>query len=517
MTTSASSNQLELSVRNFGPIAEGIIELRPMTVFVGPSNSGKSYMAALIYALHSSLGVSPPQSDIFLFPKQLYQERLQANLNECPLSEEEIEQVSDWLNEAVMHSQTPEGGSPAFLQLQGPVFGRISSVLEDGDYLIRTLNSELARCFAVEGPQQLARYPSEGNFSFTVGKGQVHGRASAFGFQYLYEITQTGPELRAAVSDTLQVPAGDEPRSLQEVLQWLKYRIVREVDRKREWATSTLSVLTTESAFNLMDPLSRPAFYLPADRAGVVHAHRVVVRALIAGASRSPLRPDNLSPSLSGVIGDFLEQLVTFAGTPTRELGVYERLARSIETKLICGDVRAEPSEIDYPSFVYRPIGWEQDLPMVNASSMVSELAPVVLYFRHLIRPGNLLIIEEPEAHLHPEMQVYFARQLAAAVQSGVRILITTHSEWILEELANLVRLSDLPIERRKGIEDGEIALCPDQLGAWFFEPDEKKGGSVVREISLDEESATFPSGFGLVTESLYNRWVEITTRIQEE
>ena len=117
---------------------------------------------------------------------------------------------------------------------------------------------------------------------------------------------------------------------------------------------------------------------------------------------------------------------------------------------------------------------------------------------------------------MHPEMQAVFTRQLVAAVQSGIRILITTHSEWILEELANLVRLSELPKERRAGIEDEDISLNPDQLGAWFFEPNEEAGGSVVREISLDEESATFPAGFGLVTESLYNRWVEITTRIQE-
>ena len=43
---------LELSVRNFGPIARADIDLRPFTVFVGPSNMGKSYLAALIYALH---------------------------------------------------------------------------------------------------------------------------------------------------------------------------------------------------------------------------------------------------------------------------------------------------------------------------------------------------------------------------------------------------------------------------------------------------------------------------------
>ncbi len=43
---------LRLQVENFGPIAKGDVELRPLTVFVGPSGSGKSYLARLVYALH---------------------------------------------------------------------------------------------------------------------------------------------------------------------------------------------------------------------------------------------------------------------------------------------------------------------------------------------------------------------------------------------------------------------------------------------------------------------------------
>ncbi len=104
---------------------------------------------------------------------------------------------------------------------------------------------------------------------------------------------------------------------------------------------------------------------------------------------------------------------------------------------------------------------------------------------------------------------------LAAAVKAGIRIIITTHSEWVLEELANLVRLSELPEDRREGIEAADCALSPDEIGAWFFDPHGENGGSVVREIPLDVDSGTFPSGFGLVTEDLYNRWVEITSRVE--
>ena len=95
---------------------------------------------------------------------------------------------------------------------------------------------------------------------------------------------------------------------------------------------------------------------------------------------------------------------------------------------------------------------------------MVSELAPVVLYLRHVVRPEDVIIIEEPEAHLHPAMQVEFTRQLAAAVRAGVRVIATTHSERILEELANLVRISGLSEADRKDI-GGGIALEPHEVG----------------------------------------------------
>ena len=50
---------LELEVSNFGPIIDAKIDLRPLTVFVGPSNTSKSYLAILIYALHRHFNDGP--------------------------------------------------------------------------------------------------------------------------------------------------------------------------------------------------------------------------------------------------------------------------------------------------------------------------------------------------------------------------------------------------------------------------------------------------------------------------
>ena len=52
MDAPITQNNLEIEVQDFGPIVHAKIDLRPMTVFIGPSNTGKSYLAVLIYALH---------------------------------------------------------------------------------------------------------------------------------------------------------------------------------------------------------------------------------------------------------------------------------------------------------------------------------------------------------------------------------------------------------------------------------------------------------------------------------
>ena len=70
---------------------------------------------------------------------------------------------------------------------------------------------------------------------------------------------------------------------------------------------------------------------------------------------------------------------------------------------------------------------------------MVSELAPLVsCFFVSSIKPGDTLIIEEPEAHLHPGAQADIAVVLARLVRAGVKVIITTHSDWLLEEIGNL-------------------------------------------------------------------------------
>ena len=246
-----------------------------------------------------------------------------------------------------------------------------------------------------------------------------------------------------------------------------------------------------------------------------MHAHSVVVSALIESASMTGLRPAARTPMLSGVLADFLEQLIELDSRPPHRRGKSrDDPGARIEDAILHGSVGMERAETSgYPRFTYRPKGWKGGLPLMNASSMVSELAPVVLYLRHRVSPGNMLIVEEPESHLHPAMQVEFTRQLAALVRSGIRVIVTTHSEWVLEELANIVGRSGLSEKQRKEVSGSDVALYPDQVGAWLFKPNPRPRGSVVEEIRLDD-SGLYRSGFDEVATALHNDWAEISSWI---
>ena len=50
------TSDLTINVKDFGPIASGKVDLRPLSIFIGPSNTGKSYLAGLLYALHRTVG-----------------------------------------------------------------------------------------------------------------------------------------------------------------------------------------------------------------------------------------------------------------------------------------------------------------------------------------------------------------------------------------------------------------------------------------------------------------------------
>lgn len=81
-------------------------------------------------------------------------------------------------------------------------------------------------------------------------------------------------------------------------------------------------------------------------------------------------------------------------------------------------------------------------LSLVESSSAVRSLLDIGFYLRHVAQPGELLMIDEPELNLHPENQRKVARLFARLINVGVKVFITTHSDYIIKELNTLIMLN---------------------------------------------------------------------------
>lgn len=521
MTSPELSKHLQLNVTNLGPIARADIELRPMTVFVGPSNTGKSYLAILIYALHrffsgrglwrtSRRHIGPLFGGQVGFGLGPYPKEWEA------VSTEDLEPLLAWLEESVPTTISGQSKEVVDLtlpesaaKLVRPWLGVIS------DYA-QVLDSEVARCFGVEETAGLVRNQVAKGSRVAVNRTAVDASGAPMPLGYSYTFGRNNHVLAShvPVGALLRLPFSERLR--RQVLGALRWAIheVDDDDEILDDVEEPLGILSESVRRSMVSPLSLTAHYLPADRTGIMHAHRIVVQSLIGQAARAGFERGTPLPRLSGVLADFLEQLIGLEEPRlTSSRRRRESLAEQIESKILQGEIRTASSPVGYPEFRYRPEGWSEDLGLMNTSSMVSELAPVVLYLRYVVRPGETLIIEEPESHLHPALQVEFTRHLAAAVRAGVRVIITTHSEWVLEELANLVRLSTLPKSRREGIGGAPYALEREQLGVWRFEPKKRPKGSVVREIPFNPDIGNFDSGFDRVAMDTYNDQAEIIRR----
>ncbi|PJG36276.1 hypothetical protein CGZ54_29350 [Enterobacter hormaechei] len=78
---------------------------------------------------------------------------------------------------------------------------------------------------------------------------------------------------------------------------------------------------------------------------------------------------------------------------------------------------------------------------MSESSSSVRALLDIGFYIRCKLKRGDILMIDEPELNLHPKNQRLVARLLAALVNCGVKVFITTHSDYIIKELNILMML----------------------------------------------------------------------------
>lgn len=129
----------------------------------------------------------------------------------------------------------------------------------------------------------------------------------------------------------------------------------------------------------------------------------------------------------------------------------YYAFAEQLESELLHGKIYVnKDGEVQFASDKAK----SKKLPVHLSASIVKTLSSLVFYLKHLAKENDLIIIDEPELNLHPDNQILITKIFARLLNEGFRLLISTHSDYIIRELNNLIMLSSTKEEVKKIAEE---------------------------------------------------------------
>ena len=477
--------RLSIEVRDFGPIASGSLTLKPLTVFVGPNNSGKSYAAMLIHSVFQSYAPSLWTRPVSLFMRESLFEEMDAGSYVAAFPDlvkriDELEQVG----QLDLPDQLVEDVSRQIL----------SEVCE------RTLARRLARSFASPLKELTRIGTSSFGVSIDANSHGIHLRHQEGGLALVdYPVPDWGIRVKLGQMPGPSMRWDEDARSIEIGAGW------RDVPNQIR-VYQLMEAVSEICRHEMLSSMAMPCYYLPAARSGILQSHRALVASIVQKAPYLRMEPIEIPP-FSGVVADFISSIITLP----EEEGPFFNLAQAFEEELIKGQIVVRAlDEHRYTEIIYI-LDWTE-IPLHRSSSSVSELAPLFLYLKYGIKPGSVLIIEEPEAHLHPENQRILAKLLVRLVRRNVNLVITTHSEYLVEQLSSFILLSKIEAEERvrRYRYDEDDYLEIDEVGAYVFAYDTETGGHRISELEMTEEDGISQEEFMRVHEVLYEETLKL-------
>lgn len=448
---------IDVEIRDFGPVSSASIRLSPLTVLVGPNNSGKSYIALLLHSIITEQarlpslsrrgGAAPACRDIV---RGAYDGgRKRVLLGEADSGEFAAALLANSLRSALRRDIKRNLGSPLGGLVRSGRDRSTIAVLESGltgrprlDIAIGRQGGDLevSAGYRGGGPTIEASHgASQCTVKFAGGGG---GPARA---------TYPLPHDRLGGS-------GDPIDALSRAL-----------------ARAVALRMQRSTAYNR-------SIYFPAGRSAIMGMqHATFVGIVESASSKEQLK----RLAVPGTIAAFVGRLLDLEC----KKGEFFGLASRMEREVLSGNVRLADGAPDKPNTIsYRFDG--RSVPLSRAASSASELAPISLYLKHAAVRGNVLIIEEPDAGLHPASAVVLAKHIVRLVRRGLYVVLTTHSPYLLEKLGKYLLASKLPAdERAGGLGYGrDDYLEPGDVSAYLLKKGRDGGYSSV-EIGNDDEA----------------------------
>lgn len=422
-----ASQDMFFRVENLGPLREAEVDLsKGLILLTGPNNTGKTYLAWSIYALHRS--PSAPKA-------------LRALLDEILASP--TQSLSNERTRAIL-----------------------PDVLEEAS---GQLGKQLYRCFGA--PR--ASFPDV-RVTIRFQDERRRDNIAAIATQIIKDLVT----LLFKQLGMRQEPLKPSLHSIPTLPEGIRAQVI-----------NSLHSIFPEIIINVILSLD-PCILLPAERTAIDvfakellngrnNAIQQIKESQLDGeADLSAIRPIGRYP---WPIEDSLS-IATNLSLHAKDDGKFADLATELESLL--GGTVGLSNDGEFHFTVKEQSA--KPIAIQLSSSVVKSLVSLIFYLRHSATPGNVLMIDEPELNLHPDNQRRVTRILAKAVNRGLRVIMSTHSDYVLREINNLILLgrdSDAinAVREKHGYSTDEL-LVPDKVGPYLF----RNGGCEAIPVTAD-------------------------------
>lgn len=407
---------MKIDFQNLGTIKKTTLDLRPLTVIVGPNNTNKTYLA---YCVHGLFGLLPSFGGAG---------QSEANPARFLLKFAEIVTNTQELLNAVTGEFTGQLAE-YFQDTYGKLFAetKLGIRIDDKEVLAALRNMGLSlgakQDVSMQGP---SRWHKE------------------MALQFLCADT-----IAAISTAALTLPAERNALVITyKMLSARRYRVLR--DRER-------------------------SLFLQKGQKSTKAALEAQTRELALLREQGDLRyPRPIEDFL-----DFLTDVELNAARSLNDnKGPFGKLAVAIETHIQGGHRTGYVRTALGGSELALTVNDQLRLDLYNASSSIKQLAPLLLYLRYRAAPRQTLIIDEPEMNLHPEAQAKLLEALGMLANLGVHVLLTTHSPYFMAHLNNLIASDPKSPARKKRqaqhlyMGDPAAFLSPSDVSAYEMRPE---------------------------------------------
>ncbi len=427
---SLKSQPVRYRFRNIGPVRDATLELGDLTVIAGRNNTGKTY---IVYSLYGFL-------------------KMWGEFLETPIGR---------LGAGRLMKRQPQALFPDWQNVDEAVIreGRAEFPL-DGETLHqqrRKVLQEIANAFSKRDLRDV--FSSRGD-----------------DFEGSFVEVELG---EAARNDSSSVRIPFSGRSSLSI-EYDGNKVVIAVEGVKDQRISRLRYTTDRyySRFLLEGYFPEP-FILSAERFGISLFHRELdfaknelvdmLQKWRDGKSRTRISPllfvDRTTSRYTLPIKDNINYTRSIAELQGAKSEIYENKLFDSIKNMMEGYYSSSGDEIQ---FISKARGGKRrfKIPLHLASSSVRGLSDLYFFLRHMAKRNHLLIIDEPESHLDTANQILLARLLARFVNTGLKVLITTHSDYLIKEINNLIMLS-------QSFEDKDAVLRKLKYGTDdFIKPD---------------------------------------------